>query len=331
MNILIRIQERGNDTKVKRILSMMLTTVLLMGTSTITNATEIKDEESPQLLEAVSNLKTGYSEYYDIMDAETTLCSSDEINGNIENIYLLEMEVVLKADSVEQMDYFQGIESYYEMAEENVSRINSEDSRLRMKALSCEKECIYEELQEYIGKQQNLIFYIKEIYPIDNESNKEILFENGMDYVSWEVMLPSGHEELQKNGYARMASIEDDLIEEDTSLQQARASYSVDDAVDYMLKYTSNASSCNICGKGKCSNKVDTTKYNSAYTHYISVGKHVDCANYVSQALYEGGISTDDTWKAGSSAWIGVSALTKYMTDNKYWTSLSYSSVKRGI
>lgn len=74
------------------------------------------------------------------MDAETTLCSSDEINGNIENIYLLEMEVVLKADSVEQMDYFQGIESYYEMAEENVSRINSEDSRLRMKALSCEKE-----------------------------------------------------------------------------------------------------------------------------------------------------------------------------------------------
>lgn len=50
------------------------------------------------------------------------------------------MEVVLKADSVEQMDYFQGIESYYEMAEENVSRINSEDSRLRMKALSCEKE-----------------------------------------------------------------------------------------------------------------------------------------------------------------------------------------------
>ena len=44
---------------------MMLTTVLLMGTSTITNATEIKDEESPQLLEAVSNLKTGYSEYYD--------------------------------------------------------------------------------------------------------------------------------------------------------------------------------------------------------------------------------------------------------------------------
>lgn len=69
MNILIRIQERGNDMKVKRILSMMLTTVLLMGTSTITNATEIKDEESPQLLEAVSNLKTGYSEYYDIMDA----------------------------------------------------------------------------------------------------------------------------------------------------------------------------------------------------------------------------------------------------------------------
>ena len=100
-------------------------------------------------------------------------------------------------------------------------------------------------------------------------------------------MLPSGHEELQKNGYARMASIEDDLIEEDTSLQQARASYSVDDAVDYMLKYTSNASSCNICGKGKCSNKVDTTKYNSAYTHYISVGKHVDCANYVSQDLLQ--------------------------------------------
>ena len=151
-----------------------------------------------------------------------------------------------------------------------------------------------------------------------------------MDYVSWEVMLPSSHEELQENGYERMANIENALIEEGIVPQQARASYSVDDAVDYMLKYTSNPSSCNVCGVNKCKSKVDTTKYNSDYAHYVTVGNHVDCANYVSQALCAGGIATDDTWKAGSSAWIGVGSLTKYMTDNKHWTSVSYSSVERG-
>ncbi|MCM1125162.1 MAG: amidase domain-containing protein [Lachnospiraceae bacterium] len=306
--------------------------VVLMGTAMTANAAEINDAESSSLEETVANLENGYAEYYDIIRSEMTLCSSDEFAGNVENTYLLEMEAVLKAERVEEMDYYQGVENYCDTATDKISRMSAEDSKLCMDILSSEKEDIYKELEEYIGKTQSFVFYIKETYPIDNMEEKEILFENGMDYVSWEAMVPSNHEELRESGYARMEKVgaESTLMTDNMELQRAKASYSVDDAVNYMNKYTSNPSSCNVCGANKCTSKVDTTKYNSDYAYYVSPGSHVDCANFVSQALYAGGIATDDTWKAGSSSWIGVKALTDYMTSNKHWTSVGYSSVQKG-
>lgn len=108
------------------------------------------------------------------MGKEITQCSSHEVNGNIENIYLLDMKVVLKADSVEE----------------------------------------------------SLIFYVKEIYPVNNEIEKVIMFENGMDYVPWEVMLPSSHEELRKIGYVTMADIDDKyVLSQNSTTKQASASY----------------------------------------------------------------------------------------------------------
>lgn len=61
-----------------------------------------------------------------------------------------------------------------------------------------------------------------------------------------------------------------------------------------------------------------------------SYEKHVDCANYISQALCEGGIPTDSLWKPGSSAWISVKGLTEYMTGYGYWQSISYNVVQKG-
>ena len=46
--------------------------------------------------------------------------------------------------------------------------------------------------------------------------------------------------------------------------------------------------------------------YNPAYNNYNSVGG--DCANFVSQCLYAGGIPQDGTWYNGSSAWISCTA-----------------------
>lgn len=303
----------------------------LMGNGVPVNAAEANVVGNDSLQEVVSDLEAGYSEYYDILDTEMTLCSSHEVDGNIEKIYLLDMSAVLKAESVEEMDYYQGVTAYCDMPTVEVSQLNAEANQMRMSMIASEKNDIYEELEEYIGAEQNLIFYVKETYPVNNEAEKEILFENGMDYVSLEEMLPAEHEELKANGYTRMENFDTEyaVMAGDASVQQVSATYSVDDAVEYMTTYTSNPSSCNVCGSG-CTSKVDTSKYNSDYKHYVSNGSHVDCANYVSQALHAGGIATDSTWKAGSAAWIGVAKLTNYMTTNDYWNSVSYSQVKKG-
>lgn len=175
----------------KRILAIMLAAVMLIGSGVIVNAEEAKIAVSDSLQKTISDLEKGYLECYNTFSTDTTLCSSREINGTIENIYLLEIKVVLKADSVEQMDYYQGIKDLY---------------------AEVKKLDIYDELAQYIGKEQNLVFYVKEIYPIDNESEKEILFYNGVEYVSLEKLLPPGHEELRQRGQAAMEYIEDEVI-----------------------------------------------------------------------------------------------------------------------
>lgn len=316
----------------KKLCAFALTATMMLANNVSANAEENLNKMPDPLQEAVSNLEEGYSEYYDILDTKTTLCSSHEVDGNIENIYLLEMQAVLKADSVEEMDYYQGVKDYYTTTEENASRLRSQNIQQRIDLLSSEKLEIYEQLEEYIGEEQSLLFYMKEIYSITNETEKVILFENGMDYVSWEAMLPSSPEKLQENGYARMAELNSEYVlsSEKAALQATRASYTynVTDAVNYMLRFTSNPTSCNVCGNASCKSKADTTKYNSNYTHYAS--KHSDCANYVSQALSDGGIPEDNTWKPESRAWINVSELTSYMTRNGYWASVSYGILQKG-
>ena len=136
----------------KKFLAVMLTASMVIGTVAVnnsnTNAAEATTHEKNQLQETISNLTKGYSEYYNISNVKTTLCSSGKADGNIENTYLLEMEAVLKADSVEDMDYYKGISDYYSAAKTGLSKINSQNNKLRMSVLSSEQSDIYEELEE---------------------------------------------------------------------------------------------------------------------------------------------------------------------------------------
>lgn len=312
---------------------MGLSVVLSMSSVLPSMAAEVK--EADLLQEVVTNLENGYAEYYDIKDTEVTLYSSHEVDGTVENMYLMEIDAVLKADSVEEMEYYQGISDYYKVKKANVNRLRTASNVLLVNELSARQSDIYEELDEYIGKEQSLVFYIKETYPINDKGNKEVLFENGMDYVSWEEMLPDKPEELQELGYSTMAKMDSEitLMSKSVTLQNARATagytYTISDAVNYMVRFTSNPSSCNVCGTG-CEMDVDTTKYSPHYRHYVRGGEHRDCANYISQALSDGGIPEDSTWKPESLAWINVEELTDYMTSNGYWRSVSYNQVQKG-
>ena len=65
--------------------------------------------------------------------------------------------------------------------------------------------------------------------------------------------------------------------------------------------------------------------YNSAYTKYSS-----DCANFVSQCLYAGGVPTSSEWRKDTTTWIRVKELRPYMVNNGYATRESYTNATAG-
>lgn len=58
------------------------------------------------------------------------------------------------------------------------------------------------------------------------------------------------------------------------------------------------------------------TDHSSCHNPEYSFYDNYDCANFVSQCLYAGGLSTDRTWYADSSTWVGVAKLCNYLVDN---------------
>lgn len=107
------------------------------------------------------------------------------------------------------------------------------------------------------------------------------------------------------------------------------------DARDYANRYTSNAT--NYCPHGKV--KMNTAYYNLRQNetdgHNSSEGYnyfcHADCANYVSQAIRYGGISTNDVWYPYSYAWCNVRGLYNFFVrDYSYALASNFASCAAG-
>lgn len=287
---------------IHRICTIALAFVLIaaMPYSTInTNTDEIMCQIQDLLTE-------GYQEYYDIDHFDITVCD--------DGTYFVEMTATLKADSVEELDYYQGALQY--MAENSLAAETSHELI----------DKLYSNLSNYIGTEQVLNFYIAaDITPANRSASCNLMFEDGLDYVSAEEIYPGSHAELYNSGYSYMESSTESGVESYSTFTQNSSDpiFSIFNAVMYSETYTSNPSSCNL--HSNCKNLVDTTKYNPNYTHYAA--SHSDCANFVSQTLYAGGIPTSTTWYAGATNWINVASLCSYMLDNGYWKSIDKSDL----
>ena len=86
-------------------------------------------------------------------------------------------------------------------------------------------------------------------------------------------------------------------------ISASAAQYNVTEAVNYAKKYWSN--------------------YNPNYPNCNDIGG--DCANFVSQCLYAGGIPQDSTWKVGTSAWQYCPSMVAYFRDTKHYKVIDYA------
>lgn len=285
---------------------------------------------------AVALLREGYDKYYDFLGDAAVLVEHNKEDGVVEEVFMLEITAMLRAERVEDLDYYQGMTAYYEdtvsewtavqQTAENVDLTQSDMASMDFAVCAMDSaiDSEYDMLAQYIGAEQTLRFFVKAVYDEASPQTAVLLFENGLDYVPAEQMYPLSEEQLQENGGCYMEQICERAATSGISLMAN--GYSVFNAVMYSETYTSNPTSCNLHGND--GSYVDTTKYNSNYAHYAA--DHSDCTNFASQILCAGGIPIDSEWKPGQTTWKSFSKLNTYMTRKGYWCPIPYSALRVG-
>lgn len=155
------------------------------------------------------------------------------------------------------------------------------------------------------------------------------------------LLAPAAEDEMRANGIRQLQSIVDAAV---MSVQQARLEgegvrprpvYHRVAARDYANAWTSSPAG----------GKKDVTKWRTAQNPSAAFplypANQSDCANYVSQAIYAGGIpktttevNDRDHWFAGrngcSIAWENCTAMQYYFTHNGYWAASDYNCCNAG-
>jgi len=218
-----------------------------------------------------------------------------------------------------------------------ISYLTENKERLSSKALAAAKKQIEElkgELQEQISTPQSYTDSLKVTLEVDEH---EIAIP-GSAVVYGE--LPSGEWKPLKdfNYIPSDQEIEKGAAE---GLQQTIALAEASDKVeilytydrikarDYALQYTSNPTfnNCTGCNSNSTNCDQDKTKYNNQYQCWCCG----DCANYVSQAQKDGGMTTTSTWQPYTHAWIRVFEQEQYMKNTTgRWVSTNYQNCVAG-
>lgn len=153
------------------------------------------------------------------------------------------------------------------------------------------------------------------------------------------LYIPKSKQELKEIGKSDMVEYLDS--KESQIRHTAPTGYSRYDRIvarDYALEYTSNATKYCKCGELY---GVDYDYWNNSEYPYFDNACHNDCADYVSQAMHEGGIPIEagkwERLKDGNSGygpygwtWTNVAALKDYMTSKGYWDKSNFAQCNAG-
>lgn len=244
-----------------------------------------------------------YSAYYDIIDVSVyDYIPDDEYYDSNSRFYFVSIEKKLKFNSVYQLPFVAGMKKAVENFKDNKKALNQYNKRTT-------------ELKKYIGKKQieNNIFKItfteKDLF--ENIKIEIATYHTKIDAFS---LKPPEPDVLMQNGF--------DFIKYHVKTDSKKIDYNNAAAVSYANKYTSNP--LNLSS--------DISVWNPKYKPYEN-----DCANYVSQCIYAGGISRTGAWYPESLIWIRTgspkyenSGVTTYMQQKKIFYSTNYSAASEG-
>ncbi|MRN56604.1 amidase domain-containing protein [Paenibacillus monticola] len=285
-----------------------------------------KNAESMEIRQFVENyVKEAYDSYYTINSIHSNITNLDIASNTLVANVDISLTKTLRAPSVKQLPYVQGMtqqmETFKQSRSVNPAMVEVSSSILDEKI---------SELQEYIGAStdQNDSFRLTaEIINGEvNYDNSTLEFQNYIDYIPAEYFKPQTEEQLNTEGKQELVSEARVLLNTTPELKSALAavSYNRIAARDYANTYTSEVS-----GGG-----YNTSYWNKKYAFHTESGG-VDCANYVSQSIYAGGVPTDSEWKPESTAWVNTgysisNGLRQYMLKKGYFKVATKSTTAAG-
>lgn len=298
------------------ILCLILTFIIsthAFATSTKNESTILLDSTEATIISYVKKEVTdSYSGYYTIPKISVHIEQIEKKEDTINALVHVNFEKLLKAESAFDLPYVQGL-----LKEQKMLKTDSD----KTKSESYIKTIVKDLEDNYIGVLQGENAHFKVSIP-NTLTLKTDIVEDDMNMVfvgdfgytaSMKEFCPPSEVEMMNEGIKQLKdALSTELI---ATTKSSATDYDRVDARNYIRSYT------DACGDCCCSSCNSSSPYNSAYTNYHDS----DCANYVSQAIYAGGISTDSTWAPGKIAWINTGysssyyGLVEYMEDEGYF------------
>lgn len=297
----------------KKWLCLSLALIMAIGIAIIPSAAvNAAEAEKTAVTNAlIEKIKANYAEYYTIPRISAEVVGVKQEGGNTVYTIAVSLARVLRAESAAELPYVQG------MLTEAVKL----EATCKAVALSDLAALVNELEEEYIGKEQEENGLYQVSVPTAAAKTKTERVQSATYSVVYmddmlfpvESLRPAGKNELKEQGKAQARTYTASVVAERQSREAAAASalsakasemsasvtastaqdYDRIDARNYIRQYC-----CNNSERGHvCPNR------NTAYSYFTN-----DCANYVSQAIYAGGIQTDNVWKPYLIDWINVGA-----------------------
>ena len=273
------------------------------------------------------------SYFYEIYDVAIEPAGENEEG----EVFFVSADAMLKYKSVSEEPYFRGMmdvlhlkdydykpksfNDVYEMLKNN-AYIEGIDISEHFEAVAFVFWEEYRNLDSYINSHQDLNMYLL------ITKDGEVKTEGDDGFVSGDSFSIFTEDEQYEWGWNTIYSGCKRIVSEDMNISAVmNSSYNRAQAITYMVTYTSNPTSCDIHGTS-CKVKRNSSYWNtSVYTTYYV---HDDCANYVSQALKQGGFSTNSYWQPYTTCWIGVYSLISYFNSSGRTTSTTMTGCYTG-
>lgn len=263
-------------------------------------------EDTPEDRFFFNYIESLYSDYYDIQHVYVYDYFPDDkdiVKDNHAKYYFVTIEKKLKYNSVYKLPFVAGMKKAVE--ELNSSNLAKEIYKNRI-----------HDLKQYIGLIQieNNIF--KVIFTEQgNFKNSKVRIATYHSEISASALKPPADSVMFKEGY--------DFIYSFVVRNPKKINYNNFKAINYADKYSSNPMHA---GKNQ-------KFWNKKYKAYEN-----DCANFVSQCIYAGGIRETKNWypeslywiRTGSPRYADISGVTTYMQRSNLFSLTGYSGVSAG-